>query len=374
MGYPPITKNLVYLSGLLMMLDSFTLSFWGVFRGGQNLKYEAFSIVISQVVVVLSGAYVLLTHQSLMFLMLPLLAGGLFNFVYSSIMVRRKLNVRYCWKFDPEILKFLFKIALPFALIAIFSRIYGNIDSVLLSYLKGDAAVGFYQTAMKVPFALQFIPSAFAAAIFPAFSYYFVHDKAKLKFSFDKAMLLLTIFVVPISFGLLSLSDEVIPMLFGQQFINSVLTLKILVFGLIFVFLNFPLGALLNGCDKQVTNTKLVGLVMALNIILNLIFIPQYSYIGAAAVFLVCHALLFLISLFVARKIIPYSRRNLILVFAKTILSAVIMTIAVLYLKQSMNLVLVMVIGAIIYIGVLYLVKGFSRQDMTYLKQSMLRK
>ena len=367
MGYPPLTKMLVYLSGLLMVLDAMTLSFWGLFRGAQNLKYEAIAVVINQIIILSLGIPILLMHLPLPFLMVPFIVGSLFNFIFSQVMLRKKLGLKLRFGFDEDVLQFMIGIALPFALIAIFSRIYGYVDSVLLSYLQGDRAIGLYATAMKIPFALQFIPAAFAAAIFPAFSYYYVHNKAQLKLSFDKAMLFLTVIAVPISFGIYSIADKVILTLVGPEYFDSILVLQIMVFGLIFVFLNFPLGALMNSCDKQVTNTVLVGIVMVINIVANLIVIPIYSYIGAAVVFLFSHSLLFILSLIIARKIIPYSRRYLLTTFAKTILASVLMTIIVLSLKQYIHFSILILIGGAFYLTFMYMIRAFSKDDIAFL-------
>lgn len=367
MGYPPITKNLVYLSGLIMVLDSFTLTFWGVFRGGQNLKYEAIGVIINQIIIVTVGATVLFMRLPLLFLMLPFLLGSLFNVIFSNLMIHKKLKIKFSFSWDKQILKTIMKIALPLALIAIFSRVYGYIDQVMLSYLSGDAFLGWYSTAMKIPFALQFIPSAFAAAVFPAFSYYYLHNKANLKQAFDRSMLALTILAVPLSFGIFSVAREAVLMIFGTEYVNSVMPLQILILGLIFVFLNFPLGALLNGCDKQVANTFLVGGTMTLNIILNLILIPQYTYVGAAIAFVICHGLLFFASLVVARQVIPYSRKYLLGVFIKTILSAGLMAAIIIYCKQFINFIPLIFIGAVIYVLILYILRGFTKQDLKFL-------
>jgi len=377
MGYPPLTKNLVYLSAIVMVIDSFTLSMWGIFRGRQNLKLESLSIMINQSLIVLVGFTVLYLALPLPYLMAPFIVGSSFSLIFSLIMIRLRLGMWPKIQLNNKLLKPLFLIAWPFAMIAIFSRIYGNADSVLLSYLlgsEGDKAVGWYQAAMKIPFAMQFIPSAFAAAIFPAFSHYYHSDRKQLTNIFDKSMLLLTIVVVPIAFGLFSIAPEAIVTLFGVEFAPSILTLQIMSFGLVFVFLNFPLGALLNGCDKQVMNTKLVGIVLLLNVVLNLIFIPKYQYIGAAYIFLFSHGLLFLMSLFVAKKIIPYSKKKLILVFLRTIVSAVVMAVIVFVLKNYISVFAAIIPAAIVYIVMLYLLKGFTKDDVIYIRKAIIKR
>lgn len=374
MGYPSITKQLVYLSGVVMVLDSFTLSFWGVFRGAQNLKYESLSVIFNQLIILTFGLPILVLDWPLWCLMLPFIAGSVFNFLYSWLMINHRLKVPVSISYDWSQIIFLFKIATPFALLTIFSRIYGYLDSVLLSFFQGDKAVGLYAAAMKIPFALQFIPAAFAAAIFPAFSYYYIHDQKQLKVSFDKAMLFLTVVAVPLSFGIATIGEVVISQLFGIDFLPAVPILQIMIFGLIFVFLNFPLGSLMNGCDRQVINTKLVGGVMVLNFILNIIFIPIYSYYAAAIIFLLCHITLFIAGLIVAHTIIPYSKRILLFTFGKTLFSALFMAFVLRTLMAGWNFLWQIFFGILIYFGLMLIIRGITVADIRFLWQSFIKR
>ena len=374
MGYPAITKQLVYLAGIIMLIDSFTLTLWGIFRGARNLKYESISIVINQAIILGVGLTVLFLGLPLHYLMLPFLLGSAFSMLFAFFSTRKVLKLNYKITWNNRILKTLFKISLPFALIAIFSRIYGYIDSVMLSKLIGDSAVGWYSVAMKIPFALQFIPAALAAAIFPAFSHLYVTDKLKLKQTFDRGMKFLAILVLPISFGIAVLSEPIILTLYGNDYSPAIEPLSILMIGLFFVFMNFPLGSLLNSCDRQVTNTKLVGITMVFNIILNIFLIPAYSFVGAAIAFLISHGFLFLASLFIARRIIPYSKRHLLSVIVKTGISAFVMAVVLFYLNDFINFVILIPIGAVIYFIVLFAIKGMTIRELKILISVILKR
>lgn len=373
MGYPAQTKAMVYLAGIVMLLDSLTLSFWALFRGRQILKYEAIGIFVNQVLVILSGLFILYFKLPLVYLMIPFLIGSLWNFLFSATLIKKVLKLKLSFRFDRQAFKFLFGIAVPFALIAIFMRVYTYLDSVLLSSLAGDRALGYYSVAYKIPFALQVIPAAFGAAIFPAFSEYYVSKKDRLKEVFDKAMSALLIISVPMGFGLFSVAEKLITRFYGAEYSPAILVLQILSFGLIFLFLGFPLGALLNACDRQKLNAVLVGLTMCLNIVLNIILIPQLQYVGAAIAFLVSHVFLFSLALLFARKIIPYSRVALFVTFLKTIVSASVMAGVIFYL-QAWKLFLLIPVGVAVYFAVLYLLRGFSREQLGLLKQIFVRK
>ena len=95
MGYPEVTKNLVYVAGIAMIFDQFTASFWGVFRGFQNLKYEAISIAINQVIIVAVGVVVIYLKLPLIYLMLPFICGSLFSLLFAGISVRKALKIDF---------------------------------------------------------------------------------------------------------------------------------------------------------------------------------------------------------------------------------------------------------------------------------------
>ena len=52
----------------------------------------------------------------------------------------------------------------PFALAAIFVKIYSTTDALLLEFYLGESAVGMYSIAYKLTYAFQFFPMAFVAA------------------------------------------------------------------------------------------------------------------------------------------------------------------------------------------------------------------
>jgi O-antigen/teichoic acid export membrane protein len=374
MGYSSEVKNLVYVSAVIMVLDQFTLSFWGVFRGFQNLKFEAISVVINQVLIVIAGFTVLFLHLPLISLMVPFVIGSTFNLIFSFVNVKRKLKIKLDWHFDKTVIKFLLKLSVPFAMIAIFSRIYGYIDSVMLSKLVGDKAVGLYSAAMKLPFALQFIPAALAAAIFPAFTANFVSDKEQLRRTFDRVMNVLILLVVPISAGTIVLAEPIVRVFFSAKYLLAVPSLEILMVGLIFVFLNFPLGSLLNGCEKQVTNTVIVGCIMVFNIVLNIFLIPRYSFIGASIAFCLCHALLFFVSMIIARKVVDYDGKKMFISFAKTIISAIVMTVPLYFLVQQLNVVFLIFLGIVIYLGMIVLTGAVAREDREYIFNTLKKR
>jgi len=374
LGYPEITKNLVYLAGLVMLLDSFTLSSYAIFRGYQNLKYEGIGTIIYQCIVLGFGGLAIVLKLPLFVFILVLVAASVFNFCFSSILLYKKLLIRPRFRINKEVLKFLFKIALPFAIAGIFIKVYSYVDQVLLSKMAGDAALGFYSVGYKLTFALQFIPAAFGASIFPAFSQFYAYSKEKLSQTFEKAVSYLSIIAFPITAGTFVLADKIILKIYGSEYSASILVLRILICAMIFIFLNYPLGSVLNACDRQKYNTVNIGIAMVFNVILNLVLIPHYSYLGAAIAALSSYCLLTLLGIYWVSKTIIYNKRYVLSAVLKSILASFLMGIIIFYFKTKIFWVIWIPLGGLIYFVTIYLIGGLKKEDIISIFYSLKKK
>lgn len=375
-----LVRQLVYFSGLVMVLDSFYLTFYAVLRGRQNLKYEAIGMTFGQLAIFIFGTIVLLLHLSLHFLVLALLVGSTFNFIYAFYLMQRKAEIKLQLGINKEVIKIIFKIAIPFALAGIFSRIYGYIDTVLLSTLAGDKQVGWYSAGYKITFALQFVPMAMSAALFPALANFFVTDISRLARAFEKSMYYLMLISLPITFGVFSLSREFIGIMYGAEFIPTALALNILIFSLVFNFLSFPVGALLNACNRQITATVNMGITTLVNLLLNIILIPLFgdqAYLGAAIAALGGSATLFFTGFYWVDKITPYNKKFLGLGFLKILLSSLLMSAVIFLLKPylpSSSFLLLVPIGGLVFLAALLLLRGIDWGDIKDLYNSFVRR
>ncbi|MFA5131167.1 MAG: flippase [Patescibacteria group bacterium] len=372
LGYDEQTRNLVYISSICMVLDSFTSTFFSVVRGYHNLKYESISSVVFQLIVLGFGYSALLLGGGLVPAMFALALASSFNFVYAFIILRHKLKIFIKLAYDKVLVREILIISWPFAAYAIFQRLYTYLDSVFLSILAGDEQVGLYQIAFKIIFALQFLPLAFTASLYPAMSTYWHSNREQLLISFERALSYLIIISLPIIVGAVVLADKIV-LLFKAGYGGALLPLQISIISLFFIFVNFPIGSLLNACDRQQKNTFNMGLVMVASVVLNLLLIPHWQAVGASITVLATNALMFVLGIYWVRKIIPYRARKNIIVFAKVLLASVVMGMIIYLGKTYLNVFVATLIGAALYFGILLLLGGFKREDIMSVVHSFKR-
>ena len=365
LGYPEETFLMIVIASAVMVLDSIHLIFYAVIRGYQDLRFEAIGVVTGQLVTILSGSlFIFALHLGLPFLIVALLMGSTWNVLWSSWAVSRRFPIKISLAYDPVLVKFLASVAFPFALAGIFSRVYSYIDSVMLSRLATTAELGVYGVAYKLTFAFQFLPMAFAAAVYPAMADYYVHDRKKLGTVFSTSLKYLLIVVVPLSFGIATLAGPIVHTVYGSAFLGAVQPLQILIFSLIFAFLYWPAGSLMNACDRQVRNTTVLGVTMVVNIVMNIFLIPRFGAIGAAISALVGNIVLWSGAMLQLRGLAMFSVRRLVIITGKVFFSGSFMVLSLSLLRPSIPLILLVPSGVVIYAFVLIGIGGVTANEI----------
>jgi O-antigen/teichoic acid export membrane protein len=374
LDYPPETVLMISIASAVMALDSVHLVLYAVMRGFQNLKYEAVGVVSGQFITIVAGSAFLFLGKPLPFLVLALLLGSSWNVLWSWFSVSRRFGLKAMFSLDRSLVRFFWSVTIPFALAGIFSRVYSYIDTIMLSKMIDEASVGLYGVAYKIAFAFQFMPMAFAAAVYPAMSELYVKDRSKLAALFMAATNYLLLIVAPLTVGIAVLAPEFVLLLSGSEFAGSVAPLRYLMASLVFAFLYWPAGSLLNASDRQAKNTAAMGITMIVNIALNAALIPVFGIEGAGMSALVGNFTLWVAALLSARGVVAFDLRTFVLIAMKTGIAVLCMGAVIHLLRDALNVLLVIPAGAIVYVGVLLLVGGVTVPELRKFADIFLRR
>lgn len=361
-GYDNLSFQLIMISSICMILDSFTTTFFAAVRGFHNLKFESISSIIFQLIVLVLGYLALLYGLGVRAAMAVLAVASIFNFVYSFLVVRYRINLKWKLLYQTEFIKNIFKISWPFALFAISQRLYLYLDSVMIGILANYHQVGVYQIAFKIIFALQFLPMAFTASLYPAMSSYWIYNREQLVLSFERAMNYLIIISLPIIGGVLALDDKIIDIFKAGD--EAIWPLRISILALFFIFVNFPIGSLLNACDRQRRNLSFMVVVTVISVVANFLLIPKFAATGASITVLITNGIMFVLGISEARRIIAYNPRKNLITLGKSLWAAAVMGTIVYYGKNYLPVLVATILGGLLYFIFLYLVGGFKKQDI----------
>lgn len=278
---PPVIMGTIALACVAMSADAFHLILYGSLRGKQNLKPEALGMFIGQVLSGLAGVTAALMHWGPMGLAGALMFGSLWNVLWAFKNLG-KYNIHILpgqWLF---VKKMAYE-AWPFAVAGLAVKVYSYIDSLMLHAYQGSVAVGYYAVAYKMTYAMQFLPLTFTAALYPALSSaYAKKEHEELKKVFIGSLRFMALASFPIAAGLSALAPRLIEFFYGQRFMGSIPAMEVLPWVLIPIFMDFPVGALLNGTQKAHLKTLAMVITMIINVALNFVLVPKFGPLGAA--------------------------------------------------------------------------------------------
>ena len=121
---------------------------------------------------------------------------------------------------------------------------------------------------------------------------------------------------------------------------------------------------MLNACNRQKTQTAIVGITLAVNIILNLILIPRYGATGAAIAAGVGNMLLALVGYSRIPAVTPLPHGRIVSIIARLILSGATMSAVVWYVSVRVHFGFAILAGAVTYMAMLVLVRIVNRKEL----------
>lgn len=354
----PDTLLMAAIAALIMTFDAFTMVYFAGLRAVQVLRYEALTLILFQGTVFAAGATVALTTHDLPLVMFALLIGSALNLCVMMWGMRRTVGTAVRPVFDRAIIRTgLLRYIPAFGASTIFMRVYAVADTILLGLMMGDLAVGLYAIPAKVATALQsLIPGAFSSSVYPSMSNYARHAPERLARLFERSVIYLLILALPVAAGLAFITEPLLARLW-PEYTAAVPAFKIFMFGIPFIFLSYPTGALLNAVGREKTVTANRGIITGVNVALNLILIPTLGVAGAAVAYVVTNVLLFALDYNAARTSAEIRARVIIGAFVRLLVATAAMVVVVEFLEPRVPLPVSIGAGAFVYAAGIILLK-----------------
>jgi O-antigen/teichoic acid export membrane protein len=262
-----------------------------------------------------------------------------------------------------------FPLALPFAFTFFLTNLYFRADVPILQQFRSFAEVGWYTFAYKPFEALQFVPLAIQAVVYPLLGVYFVSDVSRLKLAYSRFFKVLVLLGWPLTVGTFVLVHP-IGRLF-RLFPQSEASLRILAFAIVFLFANSAFYAMLNATNRQHMNAWATGLAAAINIALNLILIPFYGYLAASATTVVTEASLCVFGWWFVQRHRPELRLPVVGVSWRILLAGAVMGVA-LYPLAQFPIYFSLPVGGIAYVVAIFLIRAIDADEWKLAREGLL--
>ena len=259
------------------------------------------------------------------------------------------------WKhFKPTIELFIPQIAM---------QIYTVLDKTMIGAIVEDKSeVGFYEQAQKIIKLLVTIATALATVMVPRMANTFANgEKDKLKEYLNKSFKFVLLLVFPLMLGIISIANKFVPIFYGEGY-EKVIYLIIVISPIILAIgLSGVMGTqylLPTKQQKKYTISVVVGSIV--NFIFNMIFINLWQSIGASIATVIAEFTVTGIQFYLMRKeiklldVLKMAKKYCI---AGIIMFCISIMIGILIKDNLLSIIIQIGISAIVYIGILLLMK-----------------
>jgi len=372
-GYSKVINFIIIILFVAAIINSFASLPSSIFQAFNKMQYLSICRILASIIIFL-GALVLIKFNASVFqFSFIYLISSIFILIFSFFIYLLNFKGKLSLAYDKILWLKLVKLALPFGISVIFVTIYYRIDSVMLKFFRTDAEVGLYNIAYGFIFALSFVQGIIITAIFPIMSKLYVDSKILLKNLYENSFKMLAILAFPIGIGITLLANKIILLIYGNKFESSVLSLQILVWALVFMFLNVSTANLLNVINKQKIVAFQIILATIFNILANIYAIPRFGPVGASITTVLSEILAFTLLLSVSYKLNYGLNGKILLNLLKIIFCSALMGIIIIFLKD-LNLFFVVLIGSFSYFLLIYILKVVDKNNINLIKNLIINK
>ncbi len=201
----------------------------------------------------------------------------LINFIYLKASVK---NLKFT--VDPRAWFKILRRSLIFLMISLFAGLYFKLDVFLLNFLKGPKEVGVYSAGYKFLEAFLFLAASYNIISTPVMSRLRKEAVSNLVLKIKKDILYLFTLGISVTVAFFVLSPYLLPLLFRKEYVDAIPVLRIVIWGLPFILVTSVFFNSLYVLGKAKIVMWLFILQTIFNVTLNILFIPQYSYIASS--------------------------------------------------------------------------------------------
>ncbi len=291
----------IYLIAFLTVFGTTIFPVW-FFQGIEKMKFITIISVLVKLLWVILVFVIVTTKNDILNLVILNSASSILIGIISLAVIKIKFKVSFSFP-ELQCIKKQFIEGWHYFLSTASISLYTTSTTFILGLFANDAIVGYFSAADKIRNAVLNISATASRTVFPHLSLEFQrsYDAAISfirKFSISMGSIMLIVSIL-----LFLLAKQIVLLVLGPDYTNSIILLRIMSFLPIIIFLSNVAGiqTMLNmGFKKEFANIIFIGAVFS--IIMSIILVPIYLAIGTAITVLLTEILVTSQMIFFLRK------------------------------------------------------------------------
>ncbi|MDD1744081.1 MAG: polysaccharide biosynthesis C-terminal domain-containing protein, partial [Methanomassiliicoccales archaeon] len=286
---------------------------------------------------------------------------------------------KFHWK-RPTLYRSYIKFAIPVTFISIFGSVSWNLDKILIRSFDTSASVGFFSSSQTILGVLGFIGGAVSTITFPAFSKLISEGRMQdVKVMTWMAQKYISMLGLPLVVATIVAPTQIAVIIFGQDFAPAGAALRYLAVSTFAVMMTQAFVPQIIAMDKPGIMARLNGIVLVLNFVLLLLFIPTQlagvpmlglGFEGAAIVNVICASTILAATIIMAHRLtgtVPNPRILLHLAAGGLTAVALTLILSIWTVQQWFDLALFGFFAIGVFAIFLALFRELTKADIMYL-------
>lgn len=237
--------------------------------------------------------------------------------------------------------------------------LYNWTDVAIIGLFLTQAEVGAYEIAWRVSAISILFSQALASTIFPQVSEWEAADAHERIESIIARTITPSLFlVIPAFFGTVLLSEELLSLVFGEEYAIAAAVLVLLMGDKVFQAIQLIIGKSLQAINKPNLAARAAIASLGVNVLLNIIFVLQFGILGAAFATVISSLLNDFLHFVYLRRFISvrFPKREIVeCVFASGIMTAVLYGFSMIYKIRTLPVLVFSILFGVVVYGTLAL-------------------
>lgn len=305
----PESNVVIAAMSLSLWFSSFSATLIGLLRRKMLFKFLSIVSVAQTIFTGIFSITMAWLGSGVWSLILPLIISQVIVLIVFFMKVKSSFETKFRFSFSGHyhILKFGSK----YTLISILEYFGSNLDTIFIGRFFSAGQLGIYNRAFK----LAYLPSeniitSITSVMFPVFSR--LQNKIEeFKETQNRLFLFIGLISTCIAMGMVPASRDIVVVLLGPQWIESIPILVVVLFAVPFDFLAVILGLSFDATGKLNEKIK-IQFAAIISLLIGLVMLYPYGPIGIALALVISHVVRFVYYLFSYQSLFSVSFKKVI--------------------------------------------------------------
>lgn len=362
-GYDESMHWVFFVLALTCFPTAMIVSIESALIGREKMTVISKVNIIESIIRSVLSALLVVVGAPLIALVIVLLFSRFVSLAFYLIEIRALIRVD-SRLIDLTLLKQLLKQVPLFFGILLFSASIGKLDLIFLSLTEGGMhEAGIYSAAFKIYEMGVMVPAMISVVLFPIFSRLFIHSRKEFTIQFSVITRMVSGIGLPCTIVVCALAADILPMIFGHQYEESVFLFQLLSGAIFCTALDQLLSIALLSAKQERLELRVLASTFVVYVVSLLCLIPLYGSLGAAIATLVALVMKVFVRYYYASSIVGVSLASL---KVHPLLASGASMSLVMYLL-SPNIAWSICLGLLTYLFVLLVLKGVTKSDLKQL-------